>query len=96
MKYLSKQKIIPEIVGEISIEDISDEDLEKRMKFFIDKILSMYPVENIVLIEAKNSLIKADKGGSISGFDDVDYHIIENNRMSRCYKLMKICSKGVI
>ena len=64
------------------------------MKFFIDKILSMYPVENIVLIEAKNSLIKADKSGNISGFDDVDYHMIENNRMSRCYKLMKNMLQG--
>lgn len=94
LKYLSKQKIIPEIVGEIIIEDISDEDLEKRMKFFIDKILAMYPMENIVLIEAKNSLIKADNSGNISGFDDVDYHMIENNRMSRCYKLMKNMLQG--
>lgn len=92
--YLSKQKIIPPVVGEISLEDISDEEIEKRMSFYINKLLSIYPSEKIILIENKNAFLKCNKDGEINIFTNLKEYILENKRMEKCYNLMKNMLKG--
>lgn len=94
LDYLSKQKIIPPIVGEIKLEDMSDEEIERRLKFYIEKILSLYPVEKIILLEAKNCFLRCNKDNEMNIFGNKEEFITENKRMDRCYKLMKNMLKG--
>lgn len=92
--FLSKQKIIPPIVGEICLEDISDDELLRKIHYYVDKILEIYSVDKIILLENKNAYISYNESREIDTFLNVDELTKEDKRMLRCFKLLKSMLKG--
>lgn len=93
-EFISKNKIIPKITGKLCIDDMSDEELKRRLQFYVDEILSIYPVEKIVLVENKNADLSYDGDKEIDIFLDRKDILLENQRMLRCFNILKDMLKG--
>ncbi len=95
---LSKQGIIPEILGETKpFDDFSDEELKKRLQIYFSKILEVYPVEKIILVEIKNIFEKVDLNNyTISNFKESSTLKAkrQNVFMQKCFEYSKEILKG--
>ena len=91
---LAKHQILPPVTGVKRLSDFSPEEIERRMQYYIDQLLSVYPLEQIILIENKNVNLQCDKNKIVQAFEDRDSYLRENENITRCYQLMKQMLQG--
>lgn len=66
---LEKKNIIPPLQPDtFDMAAFSEEELERRIQYYVDQLLSIYQEEQIILVEAENAYLKYDKNQNITAF----------------------------
>lgn len=94
---LDKEGMIPKISGIKPFDFMPDEELRNRLQEYFSKILEVYPVDKIILVEVKNVFEKVNLDNYLmSNFQDSTTVKAKNQNiwLDKCFKYSKEILKG--
>ena len=92
---LHKHGLLPPIKQIKPFDRFTDEELRSRLKLYIDRILEIYPVDRIILVEVKNVYKKVDYSKQlITQFINNDIPLRQDPFLKKCFEIVKDLLKG--
>lgn len=86
---MARHHILPPVTDVKQLFDFSEVEIERRMRNYIDQLLSLYSPEQIILVENQNVELYCDKNNTITAFVNQKAHQKENQNIQYCHQLMK-------
>lgn len=74
---------------ELSINEYSDEEIEKYFRISVHELLKVFSIDRIILIETYYAYKMTDDNGIITEYENVQEITDTNNRLKRVYTIMK-------
>ncbi len=91
---MANHHILPPVTNVKTLFDFSEEEIERRMQYYVEQLLTLYPLEQIILLENWNVDLHYDGKRTIQAYNNQAEFERENKNIKYCHQLMKKMLKG--
>lgn len=91
---MAKHHVLPPVTNVKQLFDFPEEEIERRMRYYVNQLLSLYSLDQIILLEDWNVPLHYDGKQNIQAYDKQAQFEQENKNIKYCHQLMKKMLKG--